>query len=213
MLEKLRLTHCDLVLVFVGDSFEVAMPRHLQRSLSDLHGHGAGVMPFPFTAWSQRAGLLLQLTGITPVSLMEAGGVTQEVYQKRFPGEFRKGDFSSDLLLWDSFVEDRYMELDPATAEPGWATGIERSFGLPHSFEVLQEKPGATVAWRDSTGNPFIVTMETETGRVCYVNSCCHSCVSVNRVPSPLEVSDEFGLALLNAFRWLLDGSVRLEQG
>jgi hypothetical protein len=94
--------------------------------------------------------------------------------------------------------------MDPADGLAPFTDGIASRFGLSHSFEYLVPSPCATVAWRDVTGNPTVVVNDGASARVCYLNTCCHACMSDRAILSPLEVSREFPILLRNVLAWML---------
>ena len=120
------------------------------------------------------------------------------------PGNYRRGDFSF-LLAYDLFAEDHYAELDITDGIRPFIDGIKTKFGLSHSFEYLKAVNGAIVGWKDTTGNPIVVFNESGKGKICYLNTCCHACLSTIPVSSPLEASMEAAILTRNVIQWLLD--------
>lgn len=180
------------------------MPQRLTEFVARLHGRGTPVMFFPFVAWSRAKRLYSAFDEICPVELLEAAAMSAPGYLEQILSDYRRGDFSW-LLDFDAFAENRYVEYDPGDAEPPFKEGIESRFGLSHSFEYLRPTPSAKMVWKDTGGNPFVVVGESSSGKSCYVNTCCHACMSPIAVSSPLEVCPEFGLVLRNCLRWLME--------
>ena len=192
----------DLVVVFLGDSFGLGMPYDLQKVIAEQYDTGASILLFPFMAWSVRQGAYSLLDRTVPVRLVDPLH-GEHLVPQRVMGEFRRGDFRW-LLAFDSFAEDQYVELDPADGVLPFTRGIETRFGLSHSFEYLRLRAQARCAWADTTGNPIVVVMNEGPGKVCYLNTCCHSCMTVVPITSPIEASRQFAVMLRNIFEWLL---------
>ncbi len=193
-----------LVISFLGDSFGLPMPSRLTDFVVSCHRRGTPILLYPFLAWSMRQGLYRSLTGICPVELINLQAATPVAFDPmQILGEFRRGDFRW-LLKFDAFAEDQYVEYEPQDCKNSFAEGIDSRFGLSHSFEYLRPREGADAFWADTAGNPFVVAMQSDTGRTCYVNTCCHVCMSPIAVTSPLEASKEFGILQRNVLRWLL---------
>ena len=142
------------------------------------------------------------LESIVPVRLVDPSA-GEELSLERVAGEFRKGDFRW-LLAFDSFAEDQYIELEPRNVITPFANGIDARFGISHSFEYLRLTEHARLVWADTSGNPVVVIQDHGPGRVCYLNTCCHSCMSVVPVTSPLEANQPFRLLFKNILAWLL---------
>lgn len=193
----------DLVVCFLGDSFSLPLPTSLVDRIVQLHIHGSSVLFFPFVAWSMRRGLYPGLRGVSPVELLDPTKAKEQVTSARLLGEHRKGDFRW-LLSFDSFAEDQYMELAVDGAEEGFSIGLSAKFGISHSFEYLRPADGAKVQVTDTAGNPLVVTRETTNGRVCYLNTCCHSCLSPVPISSPLAASTDFSILFRNILVWLV---------
>ena len=192
----------DLVVVFLGDSFGFAMPDLLVDTIRRQHDGGASVLFFPFVAWSMRRGAYSAFEPVVPVRLVDPSA-GESLSPRQVAGEFRRGDFRW-LLAFDAFAEDQYVELDPREGTAPFVHGITSRFGVSHSFEYLSLTEHGCCAWADTAGNPFVVVQDGGTGRVCYLNTCCHSCMTVVPVTSPLEASRPFALLLRNILAWLL---------
>lgn len=192
----------DLVVVFLGDSFGLPMPHDLQEVIAMQHEVGASLLLFPFMAWSMRQGAYSLLDQIVPVRLVDPSR-GEQISAQRVTGEFRRGDFRG-LLASDSFAEDQYVELDPSDGIDPFARGIERRFGISHSFEYLSLAAGARNAWADTTGNPIVAVNAASRGRICYLNTCCHSCMTTVPMTSPIKASTQFAVMVRNIIGWLL---------
>jgi len=188
-----------LVVYFLGDSFKLGLPTALEEAICSSQGRDCSVLLFPFAAWSVSRGLSGPLIDRAPVSLQRPVAVDRAI------GSSRRGDFRW-LLAHDAFAEDRYVELDPARGSTPFTNGIQSRFGFSHTFEYLYPKPGsgAQVAWSDTTGNPVVVTSERSASRICYFNTCCHSCMTPDAIPSPLEAAPEMAILTRNILEWLL---------
>lgn len=193
-----------LVICFLGDSFSVPMPRRLVEFVLALHDQGTPVLLFPFTAWSMSKGLYRGMEDICPVELLDPKDNSVDVHTEQIISDYRRGDFRW-LLQFDSFAEDRYVEYDPGDAKAPFEEGTSARFGLSHSFEFLRPTRDAEVVWSDTGGNPLVVIKESSSGKSCYINTCCHGCMSSVAISSPLEVSGEFVLVLRNCLRWLFE--------
>jgi hypothetical protein len=192
-----------LVICFLGDSFTLRLPRSLVDTMLRAHDGGGSLLLFPFLAWTIHRGLHSPLEDIVPVTVQNPQLFSPESAVDRVAGSYRRGDFRF-LLSFDSFAEDLYVEMDPAAGRAPFTDGIDSRFGLSHSFEFLAVKRGAQLAWADTTGNPLVVVSEAGGARVCYLNTCCHSCVNPVPVLSPLEASVHAGSLLRNIIRWLV---------
>jgi hypothetical protein len=199
-------TSFHLIVSFLGDSFGRPMPERLTSLILQAHRKGASLLLFPFLAWSMHRGLYPELITECPVELLDPAEPGSSVDTRQILGDFRRGDFRW-LLEFDSFAEDWYVEFDTQKTDHPLTDGIGGRFGLSHSFEYLRSRPGATLALADTAGNPFVVTKESHAAKACYVNTCCHSCMSPIAVSSPLEVSSEFAALMRNVLLWLLDHS------
>jgi len=200
LMSPVELASLRLVVCFLGDSFGLPMPPRLTQFISSC---SAPLLLFPFVAWSRRRGLYGNLDGVCPVTLLDPTDAAESFDAYQIIGEFRRGDFRC-LLAFDSFAEDQYVEYDPESADERVGNGIASRFGLSHSFEYLRPGPQAKVLWSDTAGNPFLIASARRDRRVCYVNSCCHGCLSSTPVASPLETSESFARALSNVCEWLL---------
>ena len=192
-----------LVVCFLGDSFSLALPEELVGVIKRCYQGGASLLLFPFLAWSMHRGLYASLRDVVPVRLLTPGLFSPESALDQVSGSYRRGDFRW-LLSFDSFAEDQYNELDPGDARAPFAEGINSHFGLSHSFEYLAVERGAQLAWADTAGNPMVILREGSGGKVCYLNTCCHSCMTPTPISSPLEASPQVGLMVRNILRWLL---------
>lgn len=193
----------DLAIVFLGDSFGFPFSVAVQNILVEVARGGTPFILFPFLAWSRHRGLLPVMSEICPVRLLDPLEAESTFAVTLAQGAERLGDFGF-LLGLDSFAEGRYSEYDPNECSSNLADGIREPFGLMHSFEFVIEEPDASVLWRDRSGNPFVVTAERAGTRICYLNTCCHSCMSSVPLTSPLEVSVDFARLVRNCMRWLL---------
>jgi len=193
-----------LVICFLGDSFGMPLPPTLVETIIRSHRNGASLLLFPFFAWSLNRGLYSTLNDLIPVRLQDPAKAPSDFAIKRIAGAYRHGDFRW-LLAFDSFAEDQYAEFDATDGQQPFTKGIEGLFGLSHSFEYLTAKKGSRVVWEDTTGNPFVVVSDANRGRICYLNTCGHSCMTLIPVSSPLEVAPQFGMLLANVIRWLLE--------
>ena len=196
-----------LAICFLGDSFGFPMPRAITTLIESLHSAGAPLLLFPFLAWSLRRGIYLNFGEFCPVELVDPTDAAESFPTYQILGAFQKGDFRW-LLAFDSFAEDRYVELDPATVTHSISKGVPGPFGISHSFEYLKTRNAGRVLWSDTAGNPFVVVGHSDQQRVCYINTCCHACLSTIPISSPLEASNEFATVLCNVVEWLLDGTV-----
>ena len=201
MLSNLRGKY-DLVVVFLGDSFGLPMPNPLVNMIRAQHDAGASVLLFPFVAWSMHRGEYPKLDPVVPVRLVDPSA-GEPLSLQRIAGEFRRGDFRW-LLAFDSFAEDHYVELDPGDGIAPFIHGIDSRFGVSHSFEYLSLTEHGRCAWADTAGNPIVVVQDYGPGRVCYLNTCCHSCMTVVPVTSPLEASRPFAFLFRNIVAWLI---------
>ena len=162
--------------------------------------------PGGFTAWSIRRSVYGGFVEICPVELLDPTESNSALDIQQVFGESRRVDFSW-LLKLDSFAENQYVELDPQYTKHPIAKGIENRFGLSHSFEYLRPRKNAQVAWADTAGNPFAVMEQSNNTKICYLNTCCHSCMSTIAISSPLEASQEFAILQHNVLDWLLQDS------
>jgi hypothetical protein len=193
-----------LVICFLGDSFGLPLPAILLETIVRAHAQGAGLLLFPFFGWSFNRGLYSSLRKIIPVRLQDPAKASSDFTVKRVAGAYRHGDFRW-LLAFDSFAEDQYAEFDPAHGQQPFISGIESLFGLSHSFEYLTTNDESKIVWKDTSGNPFVVVNESGNGKVCYLNTCGHSCMALIPVSSPLEVAPQFGRLITNIITWLLN--------
>ena len=192
----------DFVVVFLGDSFGHPIPDDLLFIVKEQYNNGASILFFPFVAWSMRRGAYSILEKIVPVKLIDPS-LGEHLLSRRITGEFQKGDFRW-MLVSDSFAEDHYVELDPQDGNAQFTNGIEDHFGISHSFEYLQLANAANCTWADTTGNPIIVVQDKGPGKVCYLNTCCHSCMTIVPVISPVETCLPFTMMLRNVLCWLI---------
>ena len=192
-----------LVVCFLDDTFGRNLPAALSAEIAQCRDSGAGILWFPFLAWSIDRDLNQNLQSYCPVELVDTREVSADTLMRQILSEFRRGDFR-DLLVADSFAEDRYTEIDPDDARAPFSTDIKSRFGVSHSFEFLRAKADAEVVWADTSGNPLLVARDSGQGRVAYLNSCCHVCMSSTPVVSPLESSVEFATLVSNTCAWLL---------
>jgi hypothetical protein len=190
-----------LIACFLGDSFGIPLPPLLQRAILENHARGARLLLFPFLAWCIQRELNEGLSSITPAGI-EIGPLWDEMTLERVIGALEAGELGR-LARLDDFAEHQYTEFDPADGELPFTEGITHKFGLSHSFEYLSVSPGARSAWNDTSGNPMVVIRDEGT-KVCYLNTCSHSCFAPIAIPSPVEVSHEAGLLVRNILLWLL---------
>jgi len=193
-----------LVICFLGDSFGFPLPSGLIEIILRCHNNGAALLLFPFLAWSINRGLYSQLEKIIPVELQDPTTSPFGFTVDMVAGSYRHGDFRW-LLAFDSFAEDQYVEFDPAEGHLPFCEGINSRFGISHSFEYLTVRKTAELVWADTTGNPLIVINHSEGKKVCYLNTCGHSCMNLIPISSPLEVTPQFGVLVRNVLEWLLD--------
>jgi hypothetical protein len=203
ILETYRKTSIKLIVCFLGESFGLPMPGVLVDYVVQCHRMGTPLLLFPFIAWSMSRKLYAEFKDLCPVELIDPTIAETALEEEKFLGAFRRGDFRW-LASFDSFAEDRYVEFDPSHGRPPFSDEVQTTFGLSHTFESLSPCRGANVTWSDTSGNPLLVTKKTDSSRVCYVNSCCHACMSIVPVSSPLEVSPEFAISMRNVLIWLL---------
>lgn len=194
--------HFDLVALFLGDSFGVPVPISLQDILAHAYSEGTPVLLFPFVAWSIHRGSYQLLQQLVPVRLLEPLEVRAR-FGERAAGSRRKGDYRY-FLVSDSFAEDQYVELDPNNGVAPFTNQIDSRFGISHSYEYLDAVADAQCAWADTTGNPVVVVNDKGPARVCYLNTCCHSCMTTIPITSPLQTSPHFIMLVRNALEWLL---------
>src|SRR5439155_20358856 len=174
-----------LVVCFLGDSFGLQLPSKLIETIIQSHNRGAALLLFPFLAWSLNRGLYSELSHLIPVRLQDPAKAPFDFAVSRIAGAYRHGDFRW-LLTFDSFAEDQYAEFDPTNGEAPFINGVTNLFGLTHSFEYLIAKKESKVVWEDTTGNPFVVINENDGARICYLNTCGHSCMTLVSISSPL---------------------------
>ena len=192
-----------LIIIFLGDSFGLPLPGSILDIICRGHNNGTPLLFFPFVAWSINRGYYRSLVDIVPVKLLDP--ITAWEFDiRQIVGDYRRGDYRW-LLKSDSFAEDQYSEIDPLDGYSPFVDGVESRFGLSHSFEYLESMKDAKVMWKDTVGNPIVVVRESKVGKVCYLNTCCHSCMTTIPVLSPLEVSHHFGVLLRNVISWLLE--------
>jgi hypothetical protein len=191
------------VICLLGDSFGLPLPVALQETIERSYQSGASILLFPFLAWSMNRGLYHSFQKIVPVRLQDPTLNPYEVPLERVIGDYRRGDFRW-MLSFDSFAEDKYVELDPRDGVAPFTNGITARFGLSHSFEYLTAVTGAQVVWADTTGNPVAVVKEFRPGRICYLNLCSHSCMTTVALSSPLEASVQASILFRNIIEWLL---------
>ena len=192
-----------LVVVHFGDTFGYPVPERLRIALRTLHRTGSALLFFPFMAWMTAHGRAVELEELCPAKLISTGVHMSPPDARKIIGDYRAGDFTF-MLNADRFAEDQYVELDPAQGAPTFSAGIAQRFGFAHSYEFLHAARGATVQWSDTSGNPFIITRSRDGRRAAYVNTCCHTCLSLERQRSPFESSAEFSQVLSNVIGWLL---------
>lgn len=192
-----------LVICFIGDSFTLRLPRALLETMRRTHDSGDSLLLFPFLAWTIHRGLHSSIEDIVPVTVQNPQFFSPESGIDRVAGGHRRGDFRF-LLSFDSFAEDLYVEMDPRDGRAPFTDGIDSRFGLSHSFEFLAVKRGAELAWADTAGNPAVVISQAGGSKVCYLNTCCHSCMSPIPVLSPLEASVQASVLLRNIIAWLV---------
>jgi Restriction endonuclease len=195
----------SLVALFLGDSFGVPIPSGISRLVLNILREGGGVLLFPFLAWTLHRGQPDLLREICPVTLADdKHSITTEQYWQMVAGGYRAGDFKF-LLDTNGFAENEYMELRPSEAAEEFAAKLSTAtFGLRHSFEYLRPTDSATVQWADITGNPFVVTRQYARGHVAYVNTCCHECMSLSQMLSPLQSQHATGQVFANVVEWLM---------
>jgi uncharacterized membrane protein len=193
-----------LIICFLGDSFTLPLPPRLLHIIERCYRAGASLLMFPFFAWSINRGLYSSLQNIIPVELQDPKTFPSALSVARIAGSYRHGDFSW-LLTFDSFAENQYVEFDPKDGKSPFTSGIDTRFGLAHSFEYLTVKQNAEIIWTDTTGNPLIVVSEGKRSRVCYLNTCTHSCTSSIALSSPFEVTPQFSQLMGNILTWLLE--------
>jgi hypothetical protein len=193
-----------LVICFLGDSFGLPIPHSIIEIIEHSYNEGAAVLFFPFFAWSLNKGSYKSLRNIIPVRLEDPNKLSLDVVIDRVFGNYRRGDFSP-LIGFDFFAEDHYIELDPSDGILPFIDGIKTRFGLSHTFEYLKATDGSKIGWEDTTGNPIVVFNNSGKGKVCYLNTCCHACLSTIPVSSPIEASMETAILTKNVIQWLLD--------
>ena len=194
----------ELIICFLGDSFGFALPSSLLETIERQHDSGTGLLFFPFLAWSLNRGLYSSLERLMPVELQDPTTSPLEPTIKRISESYRRGDFRW-MLSFDSFAEDQYTEFDPTEGHSPFNDGIKSRFGISHSFEYLTVKKSAKLVWGDTTGNPMVVINESKSSKVCYLNTCGHSCMLPTAISSPLEAVPQFAYLLKNILEWLLD--------
>ncbi len=192
-----------LIICFLGDSFVIPFPLSLVEIIQRCYEKGTALLMFPFLAWSMSRRVDLPLQDIVPVKLQNPITAPFDLTLERVAGAYRRGDFRW-LLTFDSFAEDQYTELDPTDSGSPFVDGIGARFGLSHSFEYLTVNDDAKLIWADTTGNPMVVVKESGKSKSCYLNTCCHSCMTPIAISSPLEASPQFGYLLRNILKWLL---------
>jgi hypothetical protein len=192
-----------LVICFLGDSFGLPWPNTLIEAIERSHDAGAALLFFPFLAWSVKQGLYPSLSRIVPVKLQDQETIPEKVLVTQIAGSYRLGDFRW-LLTFDSFAEDQYAELDPADGHSPFTNDIDSRFGFSHSFEYLTVDKRAQLVWADTSGNPIVITDESGKGKICYLNTCCHSCMAPFALLSPLEATTQFGLLMRNTIKYLV---------
>jgi hypothetical protein len=194
----------QLIISFLGDSFRFPIPDQIINKIFNYYEKGSSILFFPFFAWSIAQGIYTNLRDIIPVKLENINDFILSQALNRITGDYRRGDFRF-LLAFDSFAEDQYIELDPACGDPYFTRNISNRFGLSHSFEYLQLTNNGKSVWNDTTGNPIVIINNNNDSKICYFNTCCHSCLSVNPILSPLEVSHDMAILMKNILEWLLD--------
>jgi len=196
----------DLVVCMMGDSFRRRLPPPLVDAIRDCYTHGGSALFFPFMAMSLDHGRYQRLGELIPVRQLQTNLFAPEMALERLAGPHRMGDYRW-LIGFDTMAENTYNEFAPDDALNPFAQGISETFGLLHSYERLTLAPGATLAWADTAGNPFVALQKSVLGRgkSCYINTSCHRCLSPQDVSSPLRASAPLGTVLLHALEWLLD--------
>jgi hypothetical protein len=193
----------ELIVCFLGDSFVFPLPTALLETIERCHESGTALLLFPFLAWSLNRGLYLSLEKLIPVELQDPTTSPLEPTIKRISESYRRGDFRW-MLSFDSFAEDQYTEFDPVEGQSPFTNEIKSRFGISHSFEYLTVKKSANLVWSDTTGNPMVIVDKSRAGKVCYLNTCGHSCMVPTAVSSPLEAVPQFAYLLRNILEWLL---------
>lgn len=200
-----ELQEIDMAVCFLGDSFGYPMPDSLISFVKRLHENNTPVLFFPFFAWSINRGGYVNLDAVLPVSLADPATIRPSGKENPYlVGPTKLGDFRF-LLEFDSFAEDQYVEFEPELIDVKFRGGISKKFGISHSFEYLNLKEGSKIVCQDTSGNPIVVVSHKKNGKVVYFNSCCHSCLTLTPVSSPLEASNEFTVLLRNVLEWLLE--------
>jgi hypothetical protein len=194
----------SLIVCLLGDSFTLPLPAKLLKVIERCYKAGTSLLVFPFLAWSINRGLYSPLRDIIPVELEDPKKIPLALKVKRVTSSYRNDDLSW-LLAYDSFAENQYVEIDPKDGKSQFTRGIDTRFGLAHSFEYLTIKRNAELIWADTTGNPLIVVSETDRSKVCYLNTCTHSCLSSIVISSPFEVTPQFSQLMSNVLTWLLE--------
>jgi len=196
----------DLVVCMLGDSFRRRLPPPLVDAIRDCYTRGGSVLFFPFMAMSLDHGRYQRLGDLIPVRQLQMNLFAPEMALERLAGPHRMGDYRW-LIGFDTMAENAYNEFAPEDALSPFAQGISETFGLLHSYERLTLAPGATLAWADTAGNPFVALQKSVLGRgkSCYINTSCHRCLSPQNISSPLRASAPLGIVLLHALEWLLD--------
>lgn len=205
--QKMHYESVDLVICFLGDSFGWPLPGFLMDAILQCHERGSPILLFPFLAWSLKRNLNTELRDLIPVELLEPSDA-REYSASNVTSTYQKGDFR-ELLAFDSFAEDQYMEFNSRDNDVEFASGVSDKFGISHSFEYLRPLRGARVRFEDTAGTPFIVTRESKQRKVCYLNTCCHSCLNDVPVLSPLSISPDFSILFRNVLNWLMDDRKR----
>jgi len=192
----------DLVVCFLGDSFGLPLPKMLIDIMLACHELGSAMLFFPFLAWSLKSNRNMALRDLIPVELLDPTE-SRDYNAAYLLGGYKEGDFR-ELLAFDSFAEDQYMELSSKKNDVEFTRGLSDKFGISHSFEYLRPIRGANVRFKDNFGTPLVVTQENKHGRICYLNTCCHSCLSNVPVLSPLSSSADFSILFRNVLNWLI---------
>lgn len=191
----------ELIICFLGDTFSYPLPHEMIDIILTNHYKGASILFFPFLAWSVSKGINAKLTDLLPVNLRLPAEISLEEYIRNY---HEKSDFTF-FLNFDSFAEDRFVEIAKTSTKHNLKIDLEQSISLKYSYEFLEPKSSSQTLLVDSNTNPVLVVNNKRESKIAYMNICTHNCFSTIPISSPIENNIEMSKIFNNIILWLLD--------